>query len=71
MVPAGGGVGDNQIGKDARLCMGGKVRRRNGSGTCGSIAADPLAFPSLNPLDSFSKVPPFSGSVFFTLYVMI
>ncbi|CAL9135527.1 unnamed protein product [Musa acuminata var. zebrina] len=55
MVPAGGGVGDNQIGKDARLCMGGKVRRRNGSGTCGSIAADPLAFPSLNPLDSFSK----------------
>lgn len=35
MVLAGGGIGTTKTGEDARLCMGGKVRRGNGGGTCG------------------------------------
>lgn len=74
MVHACGGIEGNQIGEDARLCMGGKVRGKCG-GSLESVSShgdieeashlDRLPRRSLSAsethLDSFLKVPPFLG----------
>lgn len=74
MVRACGGIEGNQIGEDARLCMGGKVRGKC-AGSFESVSShgdiqeashlDRLHRSSLSAsethLDSFLKVPPFLG----------
>lgn len=42
MVREAGGIGAGEVGEDARLCMGGKVRRGS-SGSYGTCCRSPLA----------------------------